>query len=265
MNNSSIDIPSLRSNFLKNLVGQNVSKFVRTALTVDEISRYRTLIARFDRLMKSENISYFLCAGSLIGAYRHHGPVPWDDDFDVQVAHTDFLKIRTLFVEKDPSIKDLRLKKPLFRPWKISMKGTPWPMIDMWPFYKNGDYILDATHHQWFEKFMIVDIYPLVQVPFLDLWLPAPKYWNDVIRQVFGDVSKICSSLHLSHRNWQHYRDATSIECNRLGNIFPFVVRACIGGSITETLRRGNEDLHVWKYVADAPDVPVDRFIKCHA
>lgn len=42
------------------------------------------LIAKYiDSICKSNNINYYLLGGSAIGAVRHHGFIPWDDDLDI--------------------------------------------------------------------------------------------------------------------------------------------------------------------------------------
>lgn len=49
-----------------------------------------------DYLCKQHNIEYFLIGGSLLGAIRHQGFIPWDDDLDVGMTRQNYEK----FVEK---------------------------------------------------------------------------------------------------------------------------------------------------------------------
>ena len=54
------------------------------------------LLCEFDRICKKHNIQYFLDSGSALGAVRHGGFIPWDDDLDVGMMrdqYDKFLKV----------------------------------------------------------------------------------------------------------------------------------------------------------------------------
>lgn len=48
-----------------------------------------TLLGDFDAIAKSLEISYWIDAGTLLGAVRHQGPIPWDDDVDIIIMRSD--------------------------------------------------------------------------------------------------------------------------------------------------------------------------------
>ena len=53
-----------------------------------------------DIILKKHNIQYWLDFGTLIGAVRHKGFVPWDNDIDVSILRDDYLKLPQIFNEE---------------------------------------------------------------------------------------------------------------------------------------------------------------------
>ena len=54
------------------------------------------LLHEFDRVCRRHGLKYFLIFGSLLGAVRHHGFIPWDDDMDVIMPRSDYETFLTL-------------------------------------------------------------------------------------------------------------------------------------------------------------------------
>lgn len=48
------------------------------------------ILADFIRICQRHNLKYFLLAGSMLGAARHQGIIPWDDDIDVAMPREDY-------------------------------------------------------------------------------------------------------------------------------------------------------------------------------
>ena len=57
------------------------------------------LLRQFDFVCKKHDIKYFLLFGSLLGAIRHKGFVPWDDDVDVGMLRPEYDRFMSLAAE----------------------------------------------------------------------------------------------------------------------------------------------------------------------
>jgi len=50
------------------------------------------IVKYFDKLCRENDIEYYVIYGSALGAVRHKGFIPWDDDFDVGMTYENYLK-----------------------------------------------------------------------------------------------------------------------------------------------------------------------------
>ena len=54
------------------------------------------ILLKIDSVCKKHNIKYFIHGGTLIGALRHGGIIPWDDDVDIAMFREDYEKFLSL-------------------------------------------------------------------------------------------------------------------------------------------------------------------------
>lgn len=58
------------------------------------------LLERFDEVCRKHQLTYYAAYGTLIGAARHQGFVPWDDDIDLFMFRDDYMKLLSIGPEE---------------------------------------------------------------------------------------------------------------------------------------------------------------------
>lgn len=61
------------------------------------------ILTDIDSICRSYDINYFLSGGTALGALRHKGFIPWDDDLDINMTRKDFDKFFELFAKAFPT------------------------------------------------------------------------------------------------------------------------------------------------------------------
>ncbi|MBO7413073.1 MAG: LicD family protein [Fibrobacter sp.] len=56
-----------------------------------------SLLKLFQQICKDNNITYYALGGTLLGAIRHKGFIPWDDDIDVGIPRPDYERLCRIF------------------------------------------------------------------------------------------------------------------------------------------------------------------------
>lgn len=102
------------------------------------------------RICEDNGISYWLDAGSLLGAVRHNGFIPWDDDLDIGMLRRDY--------ERFLQIAPMKLKKEYqLMEWKLTPEShyTPFAKVR-----KLGTIYQEARDTRGKNNGIYVDIFP---------------------------------------------------------------------------------------------------------
>ena len=67
--------------------------------------RMLEILLEVDKICQKHQIPYWLSSGTLIGAMRHDGFIPWDDDLDIEMMRDDYLRLMASL----PRVLDVQL------------------------------------------------------------------------------------------------------------------------------------------------------------
>jgi len=90
-----------------------------------------------DAFCRQHDIMYSLSGGTLLGAVRHQGFIPWDDDVDVYMLRPDYNKFLATYTSDKYKLLSMETDKDYFLPYAhvVDMERTEIGYIDL-PFYR---------------------------------------------------------------------------------------------------------------------------------
>ena len=149
------------------------------------------ILNEIDEVCKRERIKYSLSFGTLLGAIRHKGYIPWDDDLDIMMPYEDMIRLRDVLRSDKIKFYDVETDKTYGNAFgNICSNNT---------YRKIGNYK---------ERGLGIDVYPIVKIPERKeeeelFFLTAEKYNRR--RRFFIKIRKFCVS-HFSFCPTMLYR-----------------------------------------------------------
>lgn len=112
------------------------------------------ILAWFDNLCKNNNLNYCLSGGTLLGAVRHQGFIPWDDDIDLMMPRQEYDKVL--------EISNTIAEGSRYQIISFKDKTSPFPylkIVDTHSLLEIKDRIQDA------ELMLFIDVFPVDGLP----------------------------------------------------------------------------------------------------
>lgn len=157
----------------------------------NEIKRIElTLLNEFNSFCEKHNLTYYLAYGTLLGAVRHNGFIPWDNDIDVCMPRPDYNKLIELFKKNPNSISSkIELKTPFSKDYQYSYCK----LID------KTTIVHEVTMKDKYSTSIWIDIFPIDALPndknklkkFVLKMSKSRKYYSYTIEKKFSGKSLI--------------------------------------------------------------------------
>ena len=121
--------------------------------------RMLDILTEVDRICKKHDIPYWLSSGTLIGAMRHDGFIPWDDDLDIEMMRKDYLRLMKVLPSELPEWLVLQNDEtdPNYFYFYAKIRDRRSKMLEQ-----------NAYDRMWKEQGIYIDIFPMEKHP---IWM----------------------------------------------------------------------------------------------
>lgn len=131
------------------------------------------LLQIFDKICRENQIIYWLTDGTLLGAVRHKGFIPWDDDIDVCIRREDEKKLIEILKKELPEDVFLQIKNT-----DVDIEHEIIKLRDRYSSVKNDD---GRFYHKgiWIDIFPMDEIFRNIYVDKMMKLLPGRFYYQE--------------------------------------------------------------------------------------
>ncbi|XP_005100433.1 fukutin-related protein-like [Aplysia californica] len=226
---------------LKNLTSAQLYTYFQPLISEEERLILFYVLQVFVQTCLKQSVTFMLYGGSLLGAYRHHGIVPWDDDIDVWVNSSQKDLLFDALTKESGQLFGVHAPRDL-QVWKFYWRKSntlpnhpyKWPYVDIFFFGENSTHIFDkASKYARDFCFRKSDIFPLDFRPFHGALLPVPCKTKKVLEQNYSPT--LCQANDYLHKKESLMPEALRrvlLPCRRLYSLYPFVRRRWRSGGV---------------------------------
>jgi len=115
------------------------------------------LLWQFDQLCRKHNITYFVSSGTVLGAIRHQGFIPWDDDIDVMLHRNEYDRLL--------SVAPSEIKAPYFFQSGTTDSKYPRSHVQLRNSLTTGILKNELNYKFPFNQGIFIDVFPIDNVP----------------------------------------------------------------------------------------------------
>ncbi|RUS69855.1 hypothetical protein EGW08_022385 [Elysia chlorotica] len=173
------------------------------------------LLAVMAQALSSGGVEFFMRGGSLLGAARHGGIIPWDDDIDVAIKISDWTRVR----EQLTCLKGYELYVQPNMHWKFKPAQKQFPFIDIFFYMENERYVWAVTDYTR-RTFALrkEDVLPLRPATFEGVKVMLPRRTERISKELYGYNS--CESRSLDHKSNVPFSKVITVPCSSLGYLY---------------------------------------------
>lgn len=180
-------------------------------LTTEELEQLHQcllcILKDFIEICNKYNLKYTLGGGSVLGAVRHKGFIPWDDDLDINMPRADYEKFKEIFSQELSAEYDLRVPNSQYGSstlfMKLLKKDTTY---EQQFFYGN-----EEPANVW------VDIFPFDNVS-----------ENKIARTIKGFLCNVMAYAFVSRFIYEHRNQSTDEYYSTIKNGYIYKARLLI-------------------------------------
>ncbi|MBU3220701.1 LicD family protein [Clostridium algidicarnis] len=132
--------------------------------------RMLEILKDVDKMCRENHISYWLDSGTLLGAARHKGFIPWDDDIDIVMPRADYERFKLIAKEKLP--------KHLFL--QTNYSDLEYDML--WTKVRDNNSEIVEYKIGNYHNGLFIDIFPMDDYTDTDKYLKYKKKFNSTYR-----------------------------------------------------------------------------------